>query len=93
LGAWLGGLVKVAYDRELSISERKVKPGDIIHNASLILGKQIVHILPEGSVISSPQVAIARASLLTLLGLLFSIPNVNHSVSMLRKILSFSPFE
>lgn len=44
-------MVKVAYDRELSISERKVKPGDIIHNASLILGKQIVHILPEGFVI------------------------------------------
>lgn len=40
----------MAYDRELSISERKVKPGDIIHNASLILGKQIVHILPEGLV-------------------------------------------
>lgn len=50
MGAWLSGLIKVAYDRELSISERKVKPGDIIHNASLILGKQIVHILPEGSV-------------------------------------------
>ncbi|KAJ5613474.1 Nucleoporin [Penicillium herquei] len=55
LGAWLGGLVKVAYDRELSISERKVKPGDIIHNASLILGKQIVHILPEGSAILNPE--------------------------------------
>ncbi|KAJ5937464.1 Nucleoporin [Penicillium verhagenii] len=54
LGAWLAGLVKVAYDRELSISERKVKPGDIIHNASLILGKQIVHILPEGSAVLNP---------------------------------------
>lgn len=41
----------MAYDRELSISERKVKPGDIIHNASLILGRQIVHILPEGLVL------------------------------------------
>ncbi|EPS26568.1 hypothetical protein PDE_01505 [Penicillium oxalicum 114-2] len=55
LGAWLGGMVKVAYDRELSISERKVKPGDIIHNASLILGKQIVHILPEGSAVLNPE--------------------------------------
>ncbi|KAJ5537938.1 Nucleoporin [Penicillium frequentans] len=55
LGAWLAGLVKVAYDRELSISERKVKPGDIIHNASLILGKQIVHILPEGSAVLNPE--------------------------------------
>ncbi|KAJ5885308.1 Nucleoporin [Penicillium taxi] len=55
LGAWLAGFVKVAYDRELSISERKVKPGDIIHNASLILGKQIVHILPEGSAVLNPE--------------------------------------
>ncbi|KAJ5110751.1 Nucleoporin [Penicillium argentinense] len=53
-GAWLSGLIKIAYDRELSISERKVKPGDIIHNASLILGKQIVHILPEGSAVLNP---------------------------------------
>jgi hypothetical protein len=94
LGAWLGGLVKVAYDRELSISERKVKPGDIIHNASLILGKQIVHILPEGSVINSqPQVAIARVIILTPLGLLFSIPNVSRSVLILRKTLFSFPFE
>lgn len=49
VGTWIGGLIKIVYDRELSISERKVKPGDIIHNSSLILGKQIVHILPEGS--------------------------------------------
>ncbi|KAA8645517.1 putative nuclear envelope pore membrane protein [Aspergillus tanneri] len=54
LGAWLSGMIKVAYDRELSISERSVKPGDIIHNASLILGKQIVHILPEGSAVLNP---------------------------------------
>lgn len=54
LGIWVGELVKVAYDRELSISERKVKPGDVIHNASLILGKQIVHILPEGFVTNTP---------------------------------------
>ncbi|KAF7590173.1 hypothetical protein BBP40_003194 [Aspergillus hancockii] len=54
VGAWISGMVKLAYDRELSISERSVKPGDIIHNASLILGKQIVHILPEGSAILNP---------------------------------------
>ncbi|KAI9928067.1 hypothetical protein MW887_002919 [Aspergillus wentii] len=54
VGAWLSGMVKLAYDRELSISERSVKPGDIIHNASLILGKQIVHILPEGSATLNP---------------------------------------
>lgn len=44
----MAALVKLAYDRELSISERRVKPADILHNSSLILGKQIIHILPEG---------------------------------------------
>lgn len=37
-------------DRELSILERSVKPAEIIHNSSLILGRQIIHILPEGCV-------------------------------------------
>lgn len=48
IGVWLSGMVKLAYDRELSISGQSIKPGDIINNASLILGKQIVNILPEG---------------------------------------------
>ncbi|OAL27816.1 hypothetical protein AYO20_09669 [Fonsecaea nubica] len=52
---WLGALVKVAYDRELSISEHRVKPADILHNSSIILGKQIIHILPEGSAILNPE--------------------------------------
>lgn len=52
--AWLAALVKVAYDRELSVSERRVKPADIIYNSSLILGKQTIQILPEGSVLSHP---------------------------------------
>lgn len=54
LFTWLGGLTKVLYDRELAVSERKVKPASILHNASLILGKQIVHILPEGSATLNP---------------------------------------
>lgn len=41
---------KLLYDRELAVSERRVKPASILHNSSLILGKQIVHILPEGYV-------------------------------------------
>ncbi|KIX01137.1 uncharacterized protein Z518_10203 [Rhinocladiella mackenziei CBS 650.93] len=53
--SWLGALVKVAYDRELSISEHRVKPADILHNSSIILGKQIIHILPEGSAILNPE--------------------------------------
>ncbi|KAI1932797.1 hypothetical protein LOZ66_006737 [Ophidiomyces ophidiicola] len=53
--AWMAAFVKVAYDRELSISERRVNPADILHNSSLILGKQIIHILPEGSAILNPE--------------------------------------
>lgn len=52
--SWVAGLSKLIYDRELSISEHRVKPADILHNSSLILGKQIIHILPEGSAILNP---------------------------------------
>lgn len=52
---WLGALVKVAYDRELSISEHRVKPADILQNSSIILGKQIIHILPEGFAVLNPE--------------------------------------
>jgi len=48
LEAWLIALTKTMYDRELAVSERRVKPASILHNSSLILGKQIIHILPEG---------------------------------------------
>ena len=44
-------LARMLYDRELAVSERRVKPGSLLHNTSLILGKQIVHILPEGYVL------------------------------------------
>ena len=50
LEAWLIALTKVLYDRELAVSERRVKPASILRNTSLILGKQIIHILPEGYV-------------------------------------------
>ena len=52
--AWAVSLVGFLWDSELAISERSVKPGSILHNASLILGKQIVNILPEGSAILNP---------------------------------------
>ncbi|KAH8727273.1 hypothetical protein GQ44DRAFT_825354 [Phaeosphaeriaceae sp. PMI808] len=52
--AWFMGLVSFLWDSELAISERSVKPGAILHNASLILGKQIINILPEGSAILNP---------------------------------------
>ena len=54
VGAWLGALVKVAYDREIAVSERRVNPAEILNNASLILGKQIIQILPEGSAVLNP---------------------------------------
>jgi nucleoporin POM152 len=52
---WIAGFSKLFYDRELSISEHRVKPADILHNSSIILGKQIIHILPEGSAILNPE--------------------------------------
>ncbi|KAI9662591.1 MAG: hypothetical protein M1821_008758 [Bathelium mastoideum] len=52
--AALIALSKLLYDRELALSEVNVKPADIIHNSSLILGKQIIHILPEGSALLDP---------------------------------------
>ncbi|KAJ4331177.1 hypothetical protein N0V95_009928 [Ascochyta clinopodiicola] len=52
--AWAVALVGFLWDSELAISERSVKPGAILHNASLILGKQIVNILPEGSATLNP---------------------------------------
>jgi len=50
LGAGLVALTRVLYDREMAVSERRVKPADIINDPSLILGRQIIHILPEGYV-------------------------------------------
>ncbi|KAF2129999.1 hypothetical protein P153DRAFT_315512, partial [Dothidotthia symphoricarpi CBS 119687] len=52
--AWFLSFVGFLWDSEMAISERSVKPGAILHNASLILGKQIVNILPEGSAILNP---------------------------------------
>ncbi|CAK7567167.1 MAG: hypothetical protein SEPTF4163_005129 [Sporothrix epigloea] len=52
--AWFLGLLKVFYDRELSISEHYVKASSILHNSSLISGRQIINILPEGSAVLNP---------------------------------------
>lgn len=53
MASWIVALIKFFYDRELAIAEISVKPANILHNSSLILGKQIIHILPEGSVCPS----------------------------------------
>ncbi|KAI9822860.1 MAG: hypothetical protein M1826_000353 [Phylliscum demangeonii] len=55
LEAWLIGLTRILYDREVAVSERKVKPGDILRNSALILGRQTIHILPEGSATLNPE--------------------------------------
>lgn len=55
LQAWLLALFRTLNDRELAVSERSVKPGSVLHNASLILGKQIIHILPEGFATLNPE--------------------------------------
>ncbi|MCJ1311027.1 hypothetical protein MMC25_004697 [Agyrium rufum] len=54
-GTWALAATKVFWDRELAVSERRVKPASILQNSSLILGKQIVHILPEGFAILNPE--------------------------------------
>jgi nucleoporin POM152 len=51
---WLEALVKLFYDREIAISERRVKPYTLFDQSSLIMGKQIINILPEGSALLNP---------------------------------------
>ena len=51
---WAVSLFGFLFDSEMAISERSVKQNAIIHNASLILGKQIINILPEGYVLVPP---------------------------------------
>ena len=48
--AWIWALVKLLYDRETSISDRRVKPADFFRDDELLSGRHILHILPEGYV-------------------------------------------
>ncbi|KAI1195683.1 putative nuclear pore protein [Nemania serpens] len=52
---WLLAALKVFYDKEIAISEHNVKLSNILHNSSLIMGKQIINILPEGSAFLNPE--------------------------------------
>ncbi|KAI1438141.1 hypothetical protein GGR50DRAFT_691610 [Xylaria sp. CBS 124048] len=52
---WLLAMLKVFYDKEMAISEHNVKLSNILHNSSLIMGKQIINILPEGSAFLNPR--------------------------------------
>ncbi|KAL6813922.1 hypothetical protein J3E69DRAFT_118282 [Trichoderma sp. SZMC 28015] len=51
---WLLGVAKVLYDREIAVSEHHVKVSNILNNHSLIIGKQTINILPEGSAVLNP---------------------------------------
>ncbi|KAI0453934.1 hypothetical protein F5B21DRAFT_265687 [Xylaria acuta] len=51
---WLLAVLKIFYDKEMAISEHNVKLSSILHNSSLIMGKQIINILPEGSAFLNP---------------------------------------
>ncbi|KAM5352090.1 hypothetical protein ACJ41O_004813 [Fusarium nematophilum] len=53
--SWILGFAKVLYDREISVSEHNVKVSTILNNHSLIMGKQIINILPEGSAVLNPE--------------------------------------
>lgn len=52
---WFWAFTKLFYDQEVALSGGKVNPAAILQNSSIILGKQIVHILPEGSAILNPE--------------------------------------
>ncbi|KAI2634476.1 hypothetical protein GGS21DRAFT_104520 [Xylaria nigripes] len=48
------GALKMFHDNEMAITEHNVKLSSILHNSSLIMGKQIINILPEGSAFLNP---------------------------------------
>lgn len=50
-------LLKLLYDRELSVMEHNVKVSDLIHNASRILGEHTINILPESTAKINPAVS------------------------------------
>ncbi|KAH6721363.1 hypothetical protein BKA61DRAFT_699874 [Leptodontidium sp. MPI-SDFR-AT-0119] len=51
---WLIAMAKTFFDSEISVSEHSVRASNILHNSSLIMGKQIINVLPEGSVTMNP---------------------------------------
>lgn len=47
-------LLKIVYDRELSVLEHNVKISDILHNSSRILGEHTINVLPESTAKLNP---------------------------------------
>ncbi|KAL8837370.1 MAG: hypothetical protein Q9170_002541 [Blastenia crenularia] len=87
LEAWLIAFTRLLYDRELAVSERRVKPASVLHNSSLILGKQIIHILPEGSAMLNPnQTAYCIDAFTTSVNLPIRINQTNPVLIELQRI-------
>ncbi|KAG9249167.1 hypothetical protein BJ878DRAFT_90290 [Calycina marina] len=76
---WLLFFTKTLFDREMSVSENSVRPASILQNSSLIMGRQIINILPEGSATMNPG------------GLSFCIGNNHPSVQIPIRFNQTSP--
>jgi nucleoporin POM152 len=50
-------LLRTFYDRELSVLEHQIRVSDIVHNASRIVGKHTINILPESTAKLNPDQA------------------------------------
>ncbi|KAK9465027.1 hypothetical protein V1512DRAFT_277777 [Lipomyces arxii] len=55
ISAFVSAAWKAVYDRELSISEHRVRAKDVVQKASHISGRHIVHILPESTARFNPE--------------------------------------
>ncbi|KAK9449263.1 uncharacterized protein V1518DRAFT_415529 [Limtongia smithiae] len=55
IGTFFGSLWRAVYDREISISEHRIRAKDIVPSADHISGRHIVHILPESTAKLNPR--------------------------------------
>lgn len=56
IGAGLSAVGRSVYGAyEMAVNEHTVNPESLLFNESLILGRQVVHILPEGSAVLNPE--------------------------------------
>lgn len=54
LAATLASIGRAIYDRELSITEHRIRAKDVVHGADHISGRHVVHILPESTARLNP---------------------------------------
>ncbi|KAK7207465.1 hypothetical protein BZA70DRAFT_233542 [Myxozyma melibiosi] len=54
LAATLSAIGRALYDRELSITEHRVRAKDVVHGSDHISGRHVVHILPESTAKLNP---------------------------------------